>query len=143
MCGNSIHTALSNSAGVDGVAVSGATGGLTLITGAPWSTGSFLPDYLAMAPTGTFLYVSQKGTGGVNAFKVDQTSGALTLLQTLDGGNPMQIVVNPTGKFLYASDTGFHGLSTYLIDQTSGMLGQPTDVPAGDDPGAITIVQLQ
>ena len=142
MCGNSIHTALSNSAGVDGVAVSGATGGLTLITGAPWSTGSFLPDYLAMAPTGTFLYVSQKGTGGVNAFKVDQTSGALTLLQTLDGGNPMQIVVNPTGKFLYASDTGFHGLSTYLIDQTSGMLGQPTDVPAGDDPGAIAIVQL-
>jgi 6-phosphogluconolactonase (cycloisomerase 2 family) len=86
--GKFLYTALSNSAGVDGVSVNTATGALTLIKGAPWSTGSFLPDYVAMAPSGSFLYVSQKGTGAVNAFTIDRTSGALTLVQTLDGGNP-------------------------------------------------------
>jgi 6-phosphogluconolactonase len=140
--GKFLYTALSNSAGVDGVSVNTATGALTLITGAPWSTGSFLPDYVAMAPSGSFLYVSQKGTGAVNAFTIDQTSGALTLVQTLDGGNPMQMVVDPAGKSLYASDTAFHGVSLYAIDQTLGSLGRPADVPAGDDPGAIAIVQL-
>ena len=140
--GNFLYTALSNSAAVDGVSVNTSTGTLTLISGAPWATGSFLPDYVAIAPSGAFLYVSQKGIGGVNAFSVDQTNGALTLLQTLNGGSPNQIVVSPTGKFLYASDTAFHAVSTYPIDQSSGSLGQSTDVPAGDDPGAIAIVQL-
>jgi 6-phosphogluconolactonase len=140
--GNFLYTALSNSSAVGGVSVNTTTGALTLISGAPWATGSFLPDYIAIAPSGAFLYVSQQGSGGVNAFSIDQTSGALTLVQTLDGGNPSQIVVSPSGKFLYASDTAFHGVSTYAIDQSSGNLGQPSDVPAGDDPGAIAIVQL-
>lgn len=95
-----------------------------------------------MTPSGSYLYVSQKGVGGVNAFTIDQTSGALTLVLTLDGGNPTQMVVDPTGKNLYASDTAFHDVSVYAIDQTSGSLGMPTNVSAGDDPGAIAIVQL-
>jgi 6-phosphogluconolactonase len=140
--GKFLYTALSNSAGVDGVSVNTATGALTLTIGAPWGTGSFLPDYVVMAPSGNFLYVSQKGTGAVNAFTIDQTSGALTLVQTLDGGNPMQMVVDPAGTYLYASDTAFHGVSVYAIDQTSGSLDSPTDVDAGDDPGAIALVQL-
>ena len=139
--GKFLYTALSNSAGVDGVSVNTGTGALTLIAGAPWSTG-FLPDYVAAAPSGSFLYVSQKGVGAVNTFAINQSSGALTLSQTLNGGNPMQMVVDPTGKVLYASNTGFHDVSIYGIDQTSGSLGQPANVSAGDDPGAIAIVQL-
>jgi len=142
--GNFLYTALSNSAGVDGISVNTGTGALTLIAGAPWSTGSILPYSVAMAPTGAFLYVSQEGIGGVNAYKIDQTTGALTLVQTLDGGGPLQIVVSPTGRFLYASDRGPVGqVSSYQIDETSGTLGQPVAVPAGDDPAAIAIVQLQ
>ena len=140
--GKFLYTALSNSSGVDGVSVNTGTGALTLITGAPWSTGSFLPDYVAMAPSGSFLYVSQKGVGAVNSFSIDQTTGVLKLLQTLDGGDPSQMVVDSTGKRLYASDTAFKGVSVYAIDQISGSLGPPVDVPAGDVPGAIAIVQL-
>jgi 6-phosphogluconolactonase (cycloisomerase 2 family) len=86
--------------------------------------------------------VSQKVVGAVNSFSIDQTTGVLKLLQTLDGGNPSQMVVDSTGNHLYASDTAFKGVSVYAIDQTSGSLGPPVDVPAGDVPGAIAIVQL-
>jgi 6-phosphogluconolactonase len=141
--GKFVYTALSNSAGVDGATVNTGTGALTLISGAPWSTGSFLPDYVAMTPSGAMLYVSQQGTGAVNAFAINQSSGALTLQQTLQGQNPMQIVVDNTGKFLYASNPAFKGVLSYPIDQTSGALANPLVVAAGEDPGALALVQLQ
>lgn len=52
------------------------------------------------------------------------------------------MVVDPAGTKLYASDTAFHNVSVYAIDQTSGSLGAPANVPGGDDPRAIAIVQL-
>ena len=67
----------------------------------------------------------------------------LTMKQTLENNDPTQIVVDSAGKFLYAANTAFKGVLSYKIDQTDGTLANPTNVPAGEDPGALAIVKLQ
>jgi 6-phosphogluconolactonase len=141
--GKFVYLTLTNAnSGIDGATVNAATGGLTLIPGSPFvprsTSGS---GYMAMNPSGTTLYVT--GNGVAQAIAIDQSTGNLTPLNTINSQPPIQIVVDIAGKNLFGSIAPSKSVVSYPIDQTTGNVGAPTLSAAGVDPGAVAIVKLQ
>jgi len=84
-----------------------------------------IPYYVAMHPSGRFLYVSNWGAGKISAFQINQLSGALTLLpgSPYDTGlNPYALAIHPSGRFLYAGSWQTNSLWAYRIDSQTGVL---------------------
>jgi 6-phosphogluconolactonase len=129
--------------GIDGYVANTQTGALSLISGAPWVSGGSGTNYLIMAPSGARLYASDPS--GVNTFAIDPSSGALTKQDALADatGGPTWMVIDKAGKFLYAANPPFKNVSSYPIDPTTGNVTNPVNYPAGDDPGAMALVQWQ
>jgi len=79
---------------------------LASATNFPVSAGG-LPYYVAMHPSGQFLYVTNWLGGSLSAFRIDPDSGALGLLDGFPrviGINPYAVAAHPSGQFLYASN---------------------------------------
>jgi len=114
-----------------------ATGALSAV-GAPVLVGKppdfAAPTFLAVDPTGNFLYVSS-GEPGLRGYRIDQTSGALSELAGspfgatgLPAGDGLQtgaIIFKPSGDFLYTGgallNTG-GALNAFAIEKASGKL---------------------
>jgi 6-phosphogluconolactonase len=112
----------------------GATGALTEI-----QTASSLPPGVAqekgfstaeirLAPSGAFLYGSNRGHDSISVFAVDQASGKLTFVSnTPTGGRtPRGFAIEPGGGILVAGNQNSDTVVTFKIDRASGKL-----TPAG------------
>ncbi|MPZ21298.1 MAG: beta-propeller fold lactonase family protein [Luteitalea sp.] len=73
------------------------------------------PSYLAVHPSGNFLYAANevrtfegKESGSVSAFAIDRKTGKLTALnqQSSVGGGPVYVVVDKTGRSVLVSNYG-------------------------------------
>ena len=94
------------------------------------------PSWLALHPSGQYLYAANEvndvdadKSGGVSAFKVDRTSGALTLLnsQPSRGAHPCHLTVDRQGThLLVANYTG--GTLAVLPLKPDGSLATPSQV---------------
>ena len=94
------------------------------------------PSYLALAPSGRFLYAVNeveefegKKSGALSAFAVDRRTGALRFLnqQPSLGGAPCYVVVDGAGQFaLVANYVG--GNVAVLPLRSAGSLGAATDL---------------
>jgi 6-phosphogluconolactonase len=89
-----------------------------------------------------------EATGIIDAFLVDETSGALTLFQSMDGRSPDQraapglgadLHVSADGRFLYGSERAHDTISAYAIDAVSGALSHIQTVPVGTIPRSFAI----
>ncbi|HMK23462.1 MAG TPA: beta-propeller fold lactonase family protein [Terriglobales bacterium] len=115
-----------------------ATTGVLTSLGSPVAA-DYGPHSLAVDPTGKFVYVANDGdyeatAGSVSVFTIDATSGALSLMETLDApcaigpGScaPSSVAVHPSGKFVYVANEGGFApttLSMYAANVTTGALG--------------------
>ena len=63
-----------------------------MVKGSPFPAGS-VPTLATVDPTGTFLYVSNNGSGNVSAYMIDQSTGALTEVS----GSPFAAGTGPCG----------------------------------------------
>ena len=106
----------------------GAGGTLTPMSpGAVPITGSN-PQFIAIHPSGNFLYVSD-GSGVVDQYTVDPSTGALSAMTPATAAFPFPtaghtafaITVHPSGKWAYVTDYD-GGIAEYSIDATSGAL---------------------
>lgn len=131
---------------VSAYTVNSTTGVLTAIAGSPFSVppSSSQPQGLTSSPNGQFLYVidyfSAFGGGKVDAFSIDQSTGALTALpgspyQT--GTYPTSIITNSTGSFIYVAAGNGPGFKTsefntsiwiYSANSTTGALTDVTPI---------------
>ncbi|MCM5704519.1 beta-propeller fold lactonase family protein [Larsenimonas salina] len=94
------------------------------------------PSFLAMAPSERFLYsVNELGTddsgaplGRVSAYRIDQTTGRLTLLNTrpAHGAWTCHCSVHPSGSHLFAANYGNGTISVYPLLE-NGELGKLSD----------------
>ncbi|MCC6456401.1 MAG: lactonase family protein [Caldilineaceae bacterium] len=110
-----------------------ASGEITYIDTA---TGIVNPSFLAIHPTGRFLYsVSEMGeriegkpAGGIAAFQIDPETGTLTALnqQPSLGSGPCHLVVDATGRFVLATNYASGGVCVLPI-RADGTLGTSTD----------------
>jgi len=124
-------------------------GSLTAVANSPFALPSGeQPTYLAIGGSGTslFLYADLYAQtalgGGITAFSIDSSTGALTLVP----GSPFQtgsyapyyISVDPSRNFLYAS--GYLGtLWGFNINPTNGALSQVSGSPYSTASGSDTI----
>jgi 6-phosphogluconolactonase len=93
------------------------------------------PWWIAINPAGTFLYSANEisttpgdKSGSISAYSIDRTTGALSLLNTVDSGGsrPAQLSVHPSGKYVLVANFGGNTLAVFPI-QPDGSLGTPTD----------------
>ncbi len=94
------------------------------------------PSYLAIHPSGRFLYAVNElkqfegaATGSVSAFALDGESGTLAPLnkQPTHGTDPCHLAIDPSGKWLLVANFA-SGSVCVLPIREDGWLGDPTDV---------------
>ncbi|WP_081858080.1 beta-propeller fold lactonase family protein [Thiomonas sp. FB-Cd] len=94
-----------------------------------------------------FVYVTNKNGHSVSAYKIDNTTGALTPVAGspfLTGNAPTSVTVNPTSTFAYVTNYSDDTISAYSINATTGALtpvaGSPFPNPGGGGPQSIAIL---
>jgi 6-phosphogluconolactonase len=82
---------------------------------------------VCVAPSGRFVYGSNRGHDSVAVFSVDARTGQLTPIgHTPTGGRaPRDINIDPSGTFLLAANQNSDSIVVFRIDQHTGQL-QPT-----------------
>ena len=94
------------------------------------------PSWLAFNPSRTHLYAANEtstyqGTksGSVSAFRIDRSSGNLTLLSTVssEGAGPAHLSVHPSGRYVLVANY-YGGTVAVLPIGSNGEVGKATDV---------------
>lgn len=101
------------------------------------------PSFLAIDPSRKFLYAANesgqflgKKGGGVTAFAIDQTTGALSKLNEVGSpGVPCHVSVHPSGKFVLAANYGGGNIVMYPV-RADGRLEEASDVAQHTGKGA-------
>jgi 6-phosphogluconolactonase len=88
---------------------------------------------ICVAPSGKFLYGSNRGHDSLAIFAVDEGTGRLTAIsyQTTYGKTPRNFTIDPSGTFLLAANQDSNNIVTFRINHTTGLLdyvGQKTGV---------------
>lgn len=115
-------------------------GALTPISGSPFAT-SGTQDFgfdIVINTAGTFAYV--KDLVNIYAYSVSESSGALTLVQTIAGPSSLGgIALDPHGTYLFAVGAGNNSILAYSIDASSGLLTPAGSSPMVEQDGAYTL----
>lgn len=121
------------------------TGELFAVAGSPFLINGKGPSGAAMDPAGHYLYVSCFGTHDIESYRIDRSSGALTLAATVQAGQgppsdqptniigPTALTTDRTGQLIYATvvSNTFSvpaQVNGYSVNATTGKL---TAVPGG------------
>jgi 6-phosphogluconolactonase (cycloisomerase 2 family) len=129
--------------------VNTSTGALTPIKVFKSTDSTRNPSWLAFDPTRRFLYAGNEiddfnGTtaGSVSAYAVNQSSGDLTLLNTVSsqGAGPAHVSVDPSGKWVLVANYGGGNVAVLPV-HGDGSLGNATDVKNDADacPGSCPV----
>ncbi len=75
-------------------------------------------------PSGRFVYSANRGHDTISAFRVDEQTGKLTLIERefMRGATPRNFNIDATGKWLVVAGQDSHTLGVFAIDQKSGEL---------------------
>ena len=89
---------------------------------------------LHVAPSGRFLYGSNRGHDSIAVFAIDESTGELSFVdrEPTRGETPRNFAIDPTGAFLLAANQETDNIVTFRIDQQSGRLestGHVAEVP--------------
>ena len=96
------------------------------------------------APSGRFVYVSNRGHDSVAIYAVDQETGQLSLVghESTQGGGPRTFTIDPTGTLLLVANQDTDTVVTFWIDQDSGTLRPTGHVAAVPTPVCIHLVNV-
>ena len=77
-------------------------------------------------PSGEFVYVSNRGHNSIAVMRIDQSTGAPSLIDVfpLDGKNPRSFNIDPTGGYLFAMLQSSHAIVPLRIDRQTGKLSK-------------------
>ena len=86
-------------------------------------------------PSGEFVFGSNRGHDSIVTYRVDSTTGELTLVghEATQGKNPRNFAIDPGGEFLLAENQDSNTIVTFRIDQRTGRIaptGTVTKVPS-------------
>ncbi|MFY9743912.1 MAG: lactonase family protein [Candidatus Sulfotelmatobacter sp.] len=79
---------------------------------------------IEVAPSGKFLYASNRGHDSIAVFAIDPASGMLTLVEyaPTKGASPRSFEIAPRGKLLFAANEKSDNIVLFRIDPRSGRL---------------------
>jgi 6-phosphogluconolactonase len=89
---------------------------------------------IKIAPSGRFVYTSNRGDDSLAIYAVDQETGKLSLVghQSTQGIGPRDFTIDPSGALLLVANQDTDTVVTFWINQDTGMLtatGYVTKVP--------------
>ncbi|HEY5603448.1 MAG TPA: beta-propeller fold lactonase family protein [Gammaproteobacteria bacterium] len=92
-----------------------------------------IPYYTAAHPSGKFVYVVNWMAASVSIFRVDETSGDLSLIgkPTATGDAPYAVAVHPSGNYVLVSTWGGHDIYVYTVNLQTGELEPVPGSPFG------------
>ncbi|WP_455222499.1 beta-propeller fold lactonase family protein [Kaarinaea lacus] len=92
-----------------------------------------MPYYIASHPSGKFVYVTNWASASISVFRVDESSGDLTLvgMPKETGLTPYAVAVHPSGKYVLASTWGGNDIYVYTVNQQTGELEHVKGSPFG------------
>ena len=97
---------------------------------------------ILMHPSGSFVYVSNRGHDSVGVFAVDAADGSLRPVGwcTTHGKTPRAIALGPTGRFLYAANQASDSIVAFRVDEFQGGLTPTGQVVSTGSPSSIVFV---
>ncbi|WP_128929022.1 lactonase family protein [Bradyrhizobium guangxiense] len=106
-------------------------------SGKPWAAD------IHITPDGRFLYASERTTNTLAAYKVDATSGKLTMIGSVPTEKqPRGFHIDPSGRYLAAVGELSDSMTVYAIDQSSGALAKLKSYPTGKKPNWVEFLKL-
>ncbi|HEY6293130.1 MAG TPA: beta-propeller fold lactonase family protein [Terriglobia bacterium] len=113
------------------------------------------PIALAQSPAGTFLFVANQGSGDIDAFSIDQSTGNLGFLAAtaivqqpsppappVPGAHPNSMAISPNGNLLLTADPVLGEVAAFSVDSNGGLTevaGSPFVIGGGATPTFITV----
>jgi 6-phosphogluconolactonase (cycloisomerase 2 family) len=97
------------------------------------------PVSVALHPSGKYLYAANKSTNNVSAYRIDSSTGALTLFTSSPfaaGTAPEFASIDSTGKFLFVGNQSSTNITEFIIDPNTG--GLPSTAPGANTGSAPT-----
>jgi 6-phosphogluconolactonase len=90
---------------------------------------------ICVAPSGKFLYGSNRGHDSIVVFAIDERTGGLEYVehQSTLGKTPRNFTIDPTGTLLLAANQNSDTIVVFRIDRASGKLvhtGQQVETPS-------------
>jgi 6-phosphogluconolactonase (cycloisomerase 2 family) len=122
---------------------SGELKGLQIITTLPPSfTGNNTTSEIAVAPSGRFVYGSNRGHDSIAIFAVDAGTGVLTPVdwEPTQGKTPRFFTLDPSGTYLYAANQDSDTIVCFRVDQSNGKLKSTGNVVKTGSPSSIVFV---
>jgi len=104
---------------------SGALDPLQILPSVPAAyTGDNTGAAIDVAPSGRFVYVSNRGHDSIGIFRVDQSTGLLSPVawEPTTGATPRFIGLDPAGERLYAANQRADTIVEFDVDQAGGAL---------------------
>jgi len=110
------------------------------------------PDYtgrntgaeIAIAPSGRFLYASNRGHDSIAIFAIDEETGSLTAVgwEPARGTMPRFFVLDPSGQFLFVANQGSDTIVAFRVDPATGGLAPTGDVVRTGSPVCIVFAEV-
>ncbi len=87
-------------------------------------TGNNTGSEIAVAPSGAFVYASNRGHDSIAIFAIERASGGLTPIgwEATQGEKPRFFALTPSGRQLYAANEASDTIVAFRVDRTSGKL---------------------
>jgi 6-phosphogluconolactonase len=117
----------------------------TVSTLPPGHTSQNTTAEILIAPTGRFLYVSNRGDDSIAIFRVNQLTGGLTLQANVPAGGrtPRNTRLDPTGNYLLSSNEDSGTITVFKINRATGDLAQVSSAATIDTPGSLCFVRAR
>lgn len=104
-------------------------------------TGGPLTADIHLTPDGRFLYATERVLNTIVAYRVDRTSGALSLIEaTTTEKIPRAFAIAPDSRFLLVAGEDTGRMTAYAIDET-GKLIKGVEIAVGPKPNWIEILK--
>ena len=115
----------------------------TVSTRAANATGANTGAEVAVAPSGKFVYASNRGDDDLAVFAIAVDGSVTPASHTPSGGmTPRMFALDPTGHWLYAANQGSNNVVAFAVDATTGALTATGTVTQATMPAFVGFVAL-
>ena len=107
--------------------------------------GDNLTAEIEVAPSGKYLYASNRGHDSIAIYAIDQTTGSLSHVghESTQGLGPRHFVIDPSGRFLWVANQDSDTIIPFRIDPGSGLLVDTGDTLHTPTPVCIQLLAKQ
>jgi 6-phosphogluconolactonase (cycloisomerase 2 family) len=111
----------------------------TISTEPPGYSGPHSTAEIAVHPSGKFLYASNRGAQSIAGFRIDASTGKLSVIGHANQGvnYPRNFVIDPSGKWLYVANQIGDSIVQFEINPDTGELRPTGHVTASITPVAM------